>query len=1119
MSQVTLLLIEKSESSNKLNYSRNLIITNECKRPSKMGRKIPSIKFINRGSSNDHLNLPFPVYKSSKRSINSNKGFDYSQFLGASTLKYLHDSKYPVGNFLDGKGSFPHMSVDDADFNSSLAAKLINLDSLISKGLSKFEILDEVYNIRQFISYYFHTKGNEVSSYEISQVILGVMLALNDRGYLFTSEIDSSIINVIFRRKNTVLTLDVNSLSNLTYNDISVYNPSSQFILWSYHQGKNKWVPRLSLDNGKYSPVYFSITNDFELDLFKSYIIDTLDDSEFYQPVESHYPYFHLSFQSNLPDDKKLSLTRIDPLLRTVNCDPMKAVFRELISIPPMSFNTLSYAMDMARKEEGFKQKFSKSLLDTSELNRLEKLISKPFKIGTLDIETLTNADGSLYPYIITYYDGVKFQSYHGNDCVDKMVDYLMTISDFTRIYVHNGAKFDYLFLLKAAFSRRYSPRIMHRDKTMITFTLGNSPIIFCDSYRLLMCSLKSASKAFNVPLSKECPFHELYNLESFNDSSKLQEAIHYNQDDCYALYHIMVKFNDLLKLHNLSLNLGNTISSLAYSGFKYLYATSLKGKLNTNSLRSLDSETYEFIKKSYLGGIVDVFQRLKVDTEYFSSSKEGRAFLKSIPSETYLKEGNRIKYFDLVSSYPSSMVGNMPIGDPIKFNPSNKIPIKDLPIGFYDVSFKVPNGAAGIFFHRFNGKILSKIGDHNLIMTSEELKYYYSINEIVDIRINSGYVYESSSTLFNHWVKLWGEVKASHNKSHPLYFISKIFLNSLYGMFAVSPKSSSFFNISSDISQEQVTRLSELGIKSTGVILADENLASQINGYISAGILSKKSILPLSRKSRPSNINIGISSLITAKSRILLTDMIYKLGIKNVFYCDTDSVVFESNGDYSNLNIGSKLGCWKDEYPSSRIILYVSIAPKVYSLLLSEGEKIIEVVKFKGMKASASEYSSMGHWLSDWSNRNKESGSTNTIGILSNLLYNIPITSTFSSLKRDKSSLNIYQKEISRSVKKGNLKRKFTSLNSSSPIYPSNSNIPSYTPSNSLSTISPISFNEDSLKRSCSRLPAILAPTPLFSDLLAQASKIKRLELENIKLMDKVNRLQAIIDNEDIRK
>src|SRR5690349_16107710 len=67
--------------------------------------------------------------------------------------------------------------------------------------------------------------------------------------------------------------------------------------------------------------------------------------------------------------------------------------------------------------------------------------------MATLDIET----DPFLYghtplPFAIGFFDGESYVDFWGDDCIERMMEYLDSIPPHT-IYVHNGGGFDFWYL------------------------------------------------------------------------------------------------------------------------------------------------------------------------------------------------------------------------------------------------------------------------------------------------------------------------------------------------------------------------------------------------------------------------------------------------------------------------------------------------------------------------------------------------------------------------------------------------------------------------------------------------------------------------------------------------
>jgi len=75
---------------------------------------------------------------------------------------------------------------------------------------------------------------------------------------------------------------------------------------------------------------------------------------------------------------------------------------------------------------------------------------------------------------------------------------------DNYKIYIHNLAKFDGIFLLKILVELgKYKPIIHHRSLISIDFKFKDYVITFRDSLQLLIVSLRTLGKAFGVDTLK----------------------------------------------------------------------------------------------------------------------------------------------------------------------------------------------------------------------------------------------------------------------------------------------------------------------------------------------------------------------------------------------------------------------------------------------------------------------------------------------------------------------------------------------------------------------------------------------------------------------------------------
>lgn len=251
----------------------------------------------------------------------------------------------------------------------------------------------------------------------------------------------------------------------------------------------------------------------------------------------------------------------------------------------------------------------NQEILFTKEIK--SKFISKTKNVKTLtnnfitiDIETIIN-NGLLTPYLIAFYDGKNLSSFYLSDfeSVEQMMltclkSLLIRKYDGFKIYAHNLAKFDIIFLLKYLVKLANIKPIIHSGK-IISLTVkygenGGYQIEFKDSLLLLLGSLDSLSKSFKVE-DKKSIFPHLFvnennldyigNVPAFNNFMKVKEdqyndykskfnknwnlkdeAIKYNGLDVISLYQVLTKFNSMIfDLFAKNIHFYPTLSSLAY--------------------------------------------------------------------------------------------------------------------------------------------------------------------------------------------------------------------------------------------------------------------------------------------------------------------------------------------------------------------------------------------------------------------------------------------------------------------------------------------------------------------------------------------------------------------------
>jgi len=174
----------------------------------------------------------------------------------------------------------------------------------------------------------------------------------------------------------------------------------------------------------------------------------------------------------------------------------------------------------------------NKQVLSTVDLKT--KFISKTKNVKTLtnnfitiDIETIIN-NGLLTPYLIAFFDGKNLFSFYLSDynsvegmMLDCLKSILIRKYDGYKIYAHNLAKFDIIFLLKYLVKLGTIKPVIHNGK-IISLTInfgknGGYQVEFKDSLLLLLGSLDSLSKSFKVENKKIIFPHLFVNENKLN--------------------------------------------------------------------------------------------------------------------------------------------------------------------------------------------------------------------------------------------------------------------------------------------------------------------------------------------------------------------------------------------------------------------------------------------------------------------------------------------------------------------------------------------------------------------------------------------------------------------------
>lgn len=595
-------------------------------------------------------------------------------------------------------------------------------------------------------------------------------------------------------------------------------------------------------------------------------------------------------------------------------------------------------------KGEVILKKITKKVNSLYSVSPSKKLANK---FITLDIETYT-IDGIMKPYCVGIFDGKKKTTYYLTDYENEermlfyaLINVIKAKYHLYNVYVHNLSKFDGIFLLNAL--KRIGNtdvKITRKDGKFINIKVTYNDkytINFRDSLLILPVSLAKLAKAFdledkgifpykfvdnkynsdidlnyrgeipakmyfdNISESDYTNLSRLYpntlnNWFSESDSWDLRkETIKYCELDCELLYNVLIKYNEyIFKYFKLNIGKYPTLPSLAFAIFRSNF-------LPEQQIPLLNEDLNIDIRESYSGGSVDV----------------------------YKPYGKNIIGYDVNSLYPFVMKNmQMPVGVPTYFE-GDITQFEDISnkLGFFEVQVKAPDNLkhpilqvklktdAGI-------RTVSPLGCWTGWYFSEEINNAKTFG--YEFKINKGYLFDKAN-IFNDYIETLYEIKKTSHKDEPMYLISKLLMNSLYGRFGMNQILEKSIIINDDeidllIDDHTITEQTQLSNNKSLINLYSDNDKYNFN---------------------TDNINVAIASAISSYARIHMTK--FKNNPEfNLYYSDTDSIYVDK--PLHPVFIGKEIGELKLENIFKEATF---LAPKVYSGVLEDKTEITKVKIF----------------------------------------------------------------------------------------------------------------------------------------------------------------------------
>jgi len=403
-------------------------------------------------------------------------------------------------------------------------------------------------------------------------------------------------------------------------------------------------------------------------------------------------------------------------------------------------------------------------------------------------------------------------------------------------------------------------------------------------------------------------------------DLDIIKEVLDYNERDSLVLQEGFFNFRDLIfKNFNVDIVNSLTIASLSYK----IYLTSF---YKDNTLHTLDKPVDDYIRKSYFGGKTEVY--------------------KPYSEHCYSYDCNSL-YSHVMKNF------SYPTGTPKyvrREGITEKIKTKK---GFFQVRVSAPENLKHPFLvyhddlksyhsglHSDSG-LISPLGEWTGTYFSEEINYARELGytfEYID-----GYFYDNEEYIFKDFVDSLYDMRLKYKKNTGLNKTCKLLLNSLYGKFGMKMD-----NAKTEIVALGSNRYKEIFSKHTILshrVINNLEIITYFadHSYLSGHLDYDKEVKEKLMSSYNSKSNVAIASAVTSYARIYMDVCMRKIGFKNIYYTDTDSI-FSSVPIDNSMVSDSGLGKFKLEGILGEAVF---IAPKMYSYKNNSTNK--EKVVFKG--------------------------------------------------------------------------------------------------------------------------------------------------------------------------
>ena len=398
------------------------------------------------------------------------------------------------------------------------------------------------------------------------------------------------------------------------------------------------------------------------------------------------------------------------------------------------------------------------------------------------DFETTTLADDCrVWAYAIVDIENTEEVIIGTN--IDGFIDWCSKQKKATKIFFHN-LRFDLSFIIDRLFQLGYVHTTENEDRQSKTFNTMISDkglvyqceiifyrkgknirkVILQDSLKLIPLKVKEIPKAFGLEECKGEIDYDRHNKLPPDNPLTDEEKEYIKHDVVIVAKAIQYMYSQGLKKM--------TIGSCALAEYKELI-----GK------RTFDRwyptpEYHEDVRQSYRGGFT-----------YLNPKYAGKP----------VKEGVCL---DVNSLYPSVMRSHdnpLPFGTPIFFEGKYKYdPMYPLYTQMMSCQFELKEGKIPTLqikhslSFRGNEYLTSSNGEEvTICLNSVDLELFFDHYHVYNPVYRSGWKFKASVGMFDKYIDKWtaNKIKATQEGNRGMRFISKLFLNSLYGKFGTDTR------------------------------------------------------------------------------------------------------------------------------------------------------------------------------------------------------------------------------------------------------------------------------------------------------------------------------------------